>query len=153
MPDHAANSFPDTCDQCHSTNGWIPANFDHNAVAGTPCVTCHLPNYQATANPDHQAAGYPTTCELCHSTNAWVPAAADGGNHDALYFPIYSGRHRGEWSSCSTCHTTPNNFMQFSCFGCHPHSDKNKTDGNHQGINGYVYDSQACYNCHPRGRT
>ena len=41
--------------------------------------------------------------------------------------------------------------MQFSCFGCHPHSDQAKTDEKHQGETGYAYDSQACYNCHPRG--
>ena len=75
----------------------------------------------------------------------------DGGNHDASFFPIYSGKHRGKWASCSTCHTVQNNFAQFSCFGCHPHSDQNETDNNHQGEPGYIYDSQACYNCHPQG--
>jgi len=153
-PDHVAGSFPETCEQCHSANGWRPAGFNHNTIpAGAVCVDCHQANYQATIDPDHSSAGYPTTCELCHSTNGWRPVVSDGGNHDALFFPIYSGKHRGKWAICSTCHTTPNNFSQFSCFGCHPHSDQAKTDADHQGETGYVYDSQACLSCHPQGNS
>ena len=30
----------------------------------------------------------------------------------------------------------------------HPHGD---TDNQHEGVPGYVYDSQACLSCHPDG--
>jgi len=41
----------------------------------------------------------------------------------------------------------------FDCLSCHPHDDKATTDSQHQGRNGYVYESNACYDCHPRGRS
>ena len=44
----------------------------------------------------------------------------------------------------------PNNFAVFSCTVCH---DRSSTDSQHRGVNGYRYDSIACYACHPRGRS
>jgi hypothetical protein len=36
----------------------------------------------------------------------------------------------------------------FTCLTCH---SKSQADSNHRGRAGYVYDSNACYSCHPRG--
>jgi RecJ-like exonuclease len=170
-PDHLAGGFPTACDQCHSTASWPGARFNHAATrfpltgahravtcqechgdgvrAGTPtaCVACHQAAYDETTDPNHRSAGFPTACSDCHTTSTWDGAAFD---HDASFFPIYSGRHRGEWTSCSTCHTTPSSFQAFTCLSCHQHS-RPETDGHHDGVNGYRYDSQACYSCHPRG--
>ena len=137
------------CASCHSSAAWQPARFSHAGITQA-CESCHLPDYQATTQPVHSTSGFPTTCQTCHNTTAWSPASF--GNHDALYFPIYSGAHRGRWSSCDTCHPTAGTFANFTCLTCHPHSDKAKTDGNHSGQSGYRYDSQSCYTCHPRGR-
>ena len=88
-------------------------------------------------------------CLACHSTTAWEPSTF---NHDAQYFPINSGEHRGEWQSCATCHIVPTDYRQHSCVGCHEHAQASM-DSEHRGVKNYLYDSNACYNCHPRGKS
>jgi hypothetical protein len=171
-PNHAAINIPTECNTCHTTNpNWVPATFPiHNnyyVLAGahvsianncvtchngnyntTPntCVGCHLANYNQTTNPPHAASQFPTSCEDCHSQNTWSPANWD---HDNLYFPIYSGKHEGEWNSCSDCHPNAGNYSVFTCTtSCHPQAS---TNSEHQGISGYSYNSIACLNCHPDG--
>lgn len=170
-PDHTANNFSHQCETCHSTSAWSPATFDHsqtsfpltgahaninncvdchsNGYSNTPtaCVACHQQNYDASTDPNHRAAGFPTTCEQCHSTSAWSPANWD---HDSQYFPIYSGKHRGEWNVCSDCHVDAADYKRFECINCHEH-DRSRTDSKHSGVSGYSYNSAACYNCHPTG--
>jgi hypothetical protein len=174
-PDHAAAGFPASeCASCHSTSTWEGASFDHAGtsfpltgahVAATcaschgdgvyagkspECSSCHMTDY-TSADPDHQAAGFPaSTCATCHTTSTWSGATFD---HDSQWFPIYSGRHRTEWNACSDCHTNPASFTVFTCLSCHPHSDRQETDGHHEGEDGYAYESNACYNCHPQGRS
>lgn len=169
-PDHVLGNFSKLCQVCHNINAWVPAQFDHNLTtfpltgrhtttpcaschtsgyAGTPkaCVSCHQTNYNATTNPNHIAASIPTTCESCHTTSGWQPAQFD---HDGPYFPIYSGKHRGKWDACSDCHKNPASFAEFSCTTCHEHN-QNDMNSEHQGIQGYRWESSACYACHPSG--
>jgi hypothetical protein len=172
-PAHAAGGFSTECASCHATVAWSPARFDHSATAfplsgahralacerchsdgvyaGKPtlCVSCHQADYDATTNPSHIALGFPADCASCHTTSGWGGATF---NHDTSYFPIYSGRHAGIWTGCSTCHTVSTSYASFTCFSCHPHDDRAKTDADHAGRANYVYDSQACYTCHPQGR-
>ena len=171
-PPHAAAGFSTACATCHNTTSWN-SSFNHNntgfpltgahatvacnqchgdgVYAGKPtdCYSCHQADYDATNNPGHAAATFPTTCATCHNTTSWAGATFD---HDTPYFPIYSGTHNGRWSACTDCHNVANNYASFNCLSCHPHSDKTQTDGNHNGVSGYVYDSNHCYSCHPRGR-
>jgi hypothetical protein len=171
-PNHQASGFPITCQSCHNTTAWRPANFDHGKTrfpltgahtrvdcaqchpggryTGTPtdCYSCHQPDYNGTTNPNHQAAGFPIQCQSCHNTSAWRPATF---NHDGLYFPIYSGRHRGKWSTCGDCHVNPGNYKVFECILCHEHSNRTEVDSKHREVSGYSYSSAACYRCHPRG--
>ncbi len=170
-PPHAAAGFPTTCETCHSTTDWTNATFDHsttsfpltgahtslactachinNVFKGTPttCVGCHLTDYNNTTNPIHAAAGFPQTCDQCHTTTTWAGATFD---HDATFFPIYSGTHKGRWTQCSDCHTSATNYGVFTCMsgGCHGQSS---TNSSHQGVSGYQYVATACYSCHPRG--
>lgn len=147
-PNHASAGFPVQCDLCHVPTVWEAGRFDHR-LATQACVSCHLEDYRGTADPDHEGAGFPTTCESCHAAGgSWAGARFE---HDALYFPIYSGRHARQWDACSTCHTSPSNFSVFSCFGCHPHSDEWRTEDDHRSVPGFSYNSNACYACHPRG--
>jgi Zn finger protein HypA/HybF involved in hydrogenase expression len=172
-PNHKASGFPMQCQNCHTTSAWRPANFDHQTTrfpltgahqrvdcarchvggryTGTPtdCNSCHQANYAATTNPNHRTAGFPASCQDCHTTTAWRPASFD---HDGRYFPIYSGAHRGKWTSCSECHVSAGNYKAFECILCHEHSNKAKVDGDHRGERGYVYASSACYQCHRNGR-
>ncbi|MBI3449523.1 MAG: hypothetical protein HY049_11495 [Acidobacteria bacterium] len=172
-PPHASSGIGIDCISCHSTRAWQPSTFNHAntgfALTGAHkplpcamchtggvftglsplCVSCHQTNYDNTTNPAHVAAGFPTTCEQCHSTTSWA-----GATYNHTQFPISSGTHGpGVWSSCATCHINPVTYADFSCFGCHPHSDRLQTDGSHSGVKNYMYDSAACYSCHPRGRT
>jgi len=173
-PNHITLGLSQTCDNCHTTNpGWAPATFAvhnnywplngaHANIANncvdchngnynnTPntCNGCHMSDYNGTNNPNHASAGFPTTCEDCHSENAWTPSTFD---HDNLYFPIYSGKHKDEWNTCADCHFNSNDFTQFSCIDCHEHDDPVKMADEHKDVNGYQYVSTACYSCHPNG--
>ncbi|MEZ4910823.1 MAG: hypothetical protein R2774_08165 [Saprospiraceae bacterium] len=170
-PNHTALGLSTDCIQCHTTEpGWGPATFaDHNnyyplfgahaSIASqcvqchngdynnTPntCIGCHRPDYNATSNPNHQQLLFPDDCTQCHSENTWVPSTFD---HDGMYFPIYTGKHRGEWNECMDCHTTQGNWAQFSCIGCHSNPE---TDVEHDDVGGYIYASNACLACHPSG--
>jgi hypothetical protein len=169
-PKHQAPNFSTDCASCHTTNpGWSPADFDHDffprtlghdiqgctqchttgnySDASPECVSCHQGDYNNTTNPNHSSAQFPTDCVSCHTTNpGWSPATFD---HDGMYFPIYSGKHEGEWNSCTDCHTNTNNYADFTCLTCHTQS---KTNSKHDGVNNYVYASNACLQCHPDGR-
>lgn len=172
-PPHPAAGFtPSLCASCHGFDGWSPSTFDHsrtsfplsgahvsvecttchvNAVYdGTPtaCIACHQSDYDS-ATPNHATAGFtPGACATCHSTTRWDGASF---NHDAAWFPIYSGKHRNTWSECATCHTSSSNYAVYTCFSCHPHDDQAATDRKHSEVRNYRYESSACYSCHPRG--
>lgn len=174
--DHVAENFSTQCEECHSTLSWGGATFDHlTASGGFPligahnqieCQSCHLiPGFatrfdpanendcfachQDDYNSKHTGSGFPTDCTVCHDVNSWDDA--EFAQHDQLFFPIFSGRHRGLWDNCSTCHEVANNFTQFTCFNCHEHR-QSEADAEHKDISGYVYDSQACLSCHSSGR-
>jgi hypothetical protein len=68
-------------------------------------------------------------------------------NHEQR-FPIANGPHSNR--ECQECHVQPGDFRVFSCLTCHTQS---KTNGDHQGESGYRYESNACYSCHPNGRS
>jgi hypothetical protein len=169
---HPAGNFPTTCADCHQpTATWEGATFDHQKQTGFPlvgvhmsqpctachasgtfeplfdpagaqdCYACHADDYAA----EHVGTGFPTTCTTCHALNSW-----QGATVDHPQFPIYSGRHEGEWSSCQTCHTAPGSFEVFSCITCHEHNRAEMVD-EHEDVGGFVYESTACYSCHPDG--
>ena len=173
-PSHVQSGFSRRCEDCHNVTSptWRGARFSHPATfplagghsalacarchtggnyAGTSsaCVSCHQAAYAATTNPNHQASGFPVQCQDCHTTTAWRPASFD---HDGRYFPIYSGAHRGKWTSCSECHVSSGNYKAFECILCHEHSNKARVDSDHEDERGYVYASSACYQCHRNGR-
>ncbi len=175
-PQHASLNFPQDCASCHTTDpGWTPATFDihddyyvlqgaHAQIAtectachtngnysNTPntCVGCHQSDYNSANNPNHSSEGYPTACDECHSEDAWQPASFD---HDGDFFPIYSGKHKNKWDVCAECHlSAPDDFSTFSCIECHEHDDPVELADKHSGVSGYVYESTACYSCHPTG--
>ena len=161
-PNHITSQFSTDCLTCHTVNpGWKPTTFNHNSfpltgghsssacldchiggnytAASAECNSCHTTDYNNTTNPNHVTLAFSTTCTLCHTTNpGWTPASYT--EHDTQFFPIYSGRHRGQWSACSECHTNASSYASFNCITCHAneHSGKN-------------YTNAQCYNCHPRG--
>ncbi len=99
-----------TCDDCHSTNAWLPAVFDHVNVSPGTCTSCHN-GATAEGKPGNHIITN-SQCDECHSTIAWTPA---NFNHDAVT------------GSCSTCHNgstatgKPSNHFVTSqqCDTCH----------------------------------
>jgi hypothetical protein len=128
------------CGSCHFSE--IEGEF---LRLDTDCFKCHLQNFQNTTSPVHTSLGFGLRCEDCHSFFSWRPALFN--EHDSV-FPIFSGQHRGTWDECSDCHLVPNNYSSFSCSPCH---GKSNMDSEHDDIQGYVYESQACLSCHPNG--
>ena len=112
---------------------------------GTPsdCYACHQADYAGTTNPSHQAAGFPTQCQGCHNTSAWRPASFD---HDGRYFPIYSGAHRGRWSSCGDCHQLRHYRTPIDCIPAIRRIGRRPRITRRRG--GYGFPSAACYRCH-----
>jgi len=169
-PNHVAGNFSQECSSCHTTAAWQPATFDHNRTrfplqgahvttactqchlnnryAGTPtdCFACHQADFQRPTNPNHVTLNFSHDCTVCHTMTAWLPATFD---HDSQYFRIYSGKHRGKWQSCATCHVNAANYKIFECIFCHEHN-QTKMDQEHRNRSGYQYNSQSCYRCHPR---
>ena len=174
---HVGSSFPTTCMDCHNVNTFSDATFDHKinsngfellgahnridcsschvlpgyepvfqTTGQTDCYSCHSSDYQS----EHASNSYTLDCTVCHTVENWN--ASNFTQHDSKYFPIYSGKHRNVWNgNCATCHTTPSNFNVFFCTNCHEHN-KTDMDDKHRGRSGYVYQSSACYSCHPDGR-
>ncbi|HEY3619276.1 MAG TPA: cytochrome c3 family protein, partial [Candidatus Sulfotelmatobacter sp.] len=129
-PNHVIATFPTTCENCHGTDNWLNAKFDHGSIgfpltgghampprqcadchvnnnynlSGTACVTCHLKDYQATTNPDHVGAGFSQTCNLCHNTASWANGSF---NHSLTAFPL-SGMHTVPPRQCTDCHVNNN---------------------------------------------
>ena len=169
-PGHTAAKISTDCKICHTVTAWSPATFDHTTgttfpltgahigltcischTAGyvgiaTTCVSCHIASYNSTTNPAHAAAKFPTNCESCHTTTLWTTSTF---NHDSQYFKIYSGRHNGQWTLCSECHTSATNYSVFNCLLCHTHNQASM-DSAHKGKTGYVYNSANCFSCHPK---
>ena len=171
---HKFAGFSTNCLECHQNDAlsW-QTNFDHNktefptrgahdAVAcktchknnqfkgvSTKCIACHQKEFDETQNPSHKNANFSVDCATCHRALTWIPAALFP--HDN-FFPISpSSRHRpGRWNGCVDCHTAQPNYKIFECINCHEHN-KSDMDKEHDDENGYIYQSSACYNCHPQG--
>jgi hypothetical protein len=171
---HASTGYPTTCTSCHTPTTWSGATFDHSVASGgfdlagphtaLACTSCHdagtgeplfspadesdcIACHEDTYNRRHAGSGYPTKCLTCHNGITWTGATF---NHDADYFPIFVGRHDGEWSSCSTCHEQADDFEVFTCFNCHSHNQADM-DNEHRGRAGYAYSSPTCLGCHRNG--
>ncbi len=163
--------FPTTCELCHDTVLWTDATFNHNNTpfpltgfhTTVPCASCHVNNnyttlpltcigchqatYNATVNPGHaaQPTFFPSAqCSTCHTTAGWLPATFVHTQYTR--FPISHGNANGV---CLTCHTNSNDYSIFQCTQCH--GGNNSNNFSHPQVNGYVYNSVNCYQCHNGG--
>lgn len=162
-PNHAAAGFTTDCTQCHNTNQWQGATFQHtpafaltNGHAGrrcsdchaggvytglsSDCASCHFDTFQATTNPSHTSAGFGTNCTQCHNTTRWQGASF---THPAT-FPL-TNAHANR--SCTACHTTPGVYTGLSttCVSCHQ-SDYNTTTAPAHAAAGFSTDCIQCHN-------
>ena len=142
-PNHVQGGFPQTCEACHSTSAWQPAQFDHNKtkfpltgghtvppracadchinnnynLTQTTCVSCHQQDYNNAKQPiDHVAAGLPLTCETCHDTVNWMNGKFD---HAQTGWAL-TGLHTVPPRACADCHVNGNyKLNQTTCITCH----------------------------------
>jgi hypothetical protein len=130
--------FGNGCGTCHSTNGWLPASFDHSltrfplagAHAKIACTQCHmtavftsLPTdcYSCHAKDDAHKGQFGTDCGKCHTTNAWLPATFD---HSLTKFPL-TGAHAK--IACTQCHANAVfSSLPTDCYSCHAKDDAHK---------------------------
>jgi NMD protein affecting ribosome stability and mRNA decay len=171
-PAHAAAGFPTTCELCHDTTVWTDSTFNHNNTAfpltgshtvppractdchvngnyttlPTTCIGCHQTDYNNTTNPGHAAQPqfFPTTCTTCHTTTAWT-----GATFNHTQYTQFSINHGNANGVCATCHTNSNDYSIFQCTACH--GGNNAANFGHPNVNGYVYNSINCYQCHAGG--
>jgi hypothetical protein len=164
-PNHVQASFPQTCQQCHTTATWGNATFDHATTgftltgahttlqctqchvngnysltsANTTCINCHQNDFSATNNPPHVAAGFSQSCQQCHTTATWTNATF---NHSTTGFTL-TGAHTS--LQCAQCHTN-NNYKLTSgaCAQCHLTDFQGTTNPNHAQA-GFP---QTCDQCH-----
>ena len=175
-PNHLTSGFTTECMTCHSMNAWEPATMtDHDAFfpifsgrhggVWDTCAQCHVgggnlrvvsclgchEHDQVLMDPVHSGmTGYSWAtpeCLTCHPTGS----AGRYGEHDALFFPIFSGAHAGSWNSCATCHPDAANKTNFTCIECHQH-DRTRMDDKHSGEQDYTYTPTSCMECHADGR-
>ncbi len=132
------------CVDCHTSE----TDFRFERM-GNDCISCHREDYEQTTSPDHQSLHFSFNCLECHTTDeGWDSGNGGFPEHDAIYFPIYSGTHEGVWTECLDCHTTPGDFTAFACTNCHLNPETSET---HNGISGYAYEDNLCLACHPSG--
>jgi len=151
-PNHVAGgtAFQAPCEQCHSTDNWMNAKFDHSTtgflltlghasppvtceqchkgnynLGATPCVTCHMTDFTNAKNPNHAGAGFSQNCETCHTTNpGWSPATFD---HSKTNFPL-AGAHTVPPRTCADCHANNNySITVTACVSCHQKDFDNAT--------------------------
>ena len=151
---HIATS--EQCDNCHQTNGWIPAFFDHINVTGN-CVGCHNGIDAVGKSASHIQTT--TICEDCHTTDFFAPVVTVdhtqviGTCSSCHNGTIAIGKHPSHITSgdtCDDCHTTngwvPANFdhvdITGNCFSCHNGTEaigKNPT---------HIQTTNICEDCH-----
>lgn len=142
-PDHAGLGFSLSCDQCHSTRAWLPANFSHSGIHDG-CVDCHLNDYNSASDPNHVLAGYSTECQDCHSTKSW-----DGAGFS----------HSGISNGCDACHmddynqtTSPNHSaagFPVTCHVCHGTNQWQGANFDHDfDIDRGPHRNLSCNDCH-----
>ncbi len=124
--------FGTSCGTCHTTDGWLPASFDHSTtkfpLSGAhlklECTQCHTSAdfaslssecHSCHAKDDAHKGQFGSSCGTCHTTDGWLPASFD---HSVTKFPL-TGAHVP--LDCTQCHKN-GAFTNLSadCASCHP---------------------------------
>ncbi|MCC6929497.1 MAG: hypothetical protein IT359_10950, partial [Gemmatimonadaceae bacterium] len=162
-PPHLKTGFSQTCTNCHNTQQWQGAVFDHSktlfpltnghanrvcndchadgvfAGRSTSCVSCHRDDYDATRTPPHASAGFPTLCETCHSTVKWLGSPF---NHATTRFPL-TGKHL--LAQCTQCHADGvYKGKPTACLSCHGPDYQKSANPPHQTL-GFPGTCETCH--------
>lgn len=85
-----------SCDSCHRSTAWTPAQFSHAGVLPGQCQTCHNGSSATGKMSGHFVTA--RSCDACHRTIGWVPV-----NYSHLS-PLY--RAAPDKTTCVSCHVT-----------------------------------------------
>ncbi|MEP7139399.1 MAG: hypothetical protein ABI745_07230, partial [Caldimonas sp.] len=85
-----------SCDTCHRTTAWTPAQFNHAGVLLGQCQTCHNGRSATGKSSGHFVTA--RSCDACHRTIGWVPITY---SHVS---PLY--RAAPDRPTCVSCHVT-----------------------------------------------
>lgn len=156
--DRPANHYAGDCGDCHSPVGWDNASIDHERFLtlqgghdGLSCTACHAegsfegldPACESCHEPDRPSGHFSGGCGTCHPVTRW----GDGEFDHRPFFPV---PHEGV-SACESCHPQPQGTDAFTCIECHEHAQGEMTR-EHDEVSRFVWESQACLDCHPNGR-
>lgn len=144
-----AGRFGLSCADCHNTDGWTPAKFDHSLAAfklegqhvEVPCESCHVNNqfkgtpqdcYSCHQQNDQHNGQFGQDCSACHDPTNWDHVNFD---HNRSNFPLTgahvnlacekchaSGQFAGLSTNCSSCHQDPAfhaGMFGLNCASCH----------------------------------
>ena len=148
---HIATS--NTCENCHTTSAWTPANFDHDNITGS-CASCHNGVAATGKSPGHIATT--NVCEDCHSVVAFVPAVtvdhtqvvgSCSGCHNGVTATGKNSTHLARWPSATSATRPPaflpatfdhSNVTPGTCSSCH-----NGTTSTGKPVNHFTTQSSA----------
>lgn len=153
-PGHVASS--NICDDCHTTDTWIGARFDHSGIFA-PCESCHNNSIAVGLSPSHIATT--STCEDCHNTITFGRVGrVDHGSvlgtcnscHNGVQASGMSPRHIATNAQCDTCHNTntwrgarfDHSNVTGACSSCH---NGVAATGKHPA---HLQTTVECDNCH-----
>jgi hypothetical protein len=130
--------FGSHCHDCHDTDLWTQATFDHGTTdfqltgshSDVACTACHNKHEYGTtpktcfachSDDDDHRGQFGRKCETCHTEVAWQKTTFD---HDqGTKYPL-RGAHRLV-KACGACHTQPlfRNSEPRECVACHLDND------------------------------
>jgi hypothetical protein len=123
-----------SCSECHPSPG------DRSIVG---CTSCHQHQPLAMQEVHGPMPGYlwdSPACLGCHDR------AQNPGALSHPFFPTDRGA-KHERITCTECHASRQDRTAMACITCHEH-ERTETDGQHQGVPEYAYDSGSCVLCH-----
>ena len=148
-PNHWLTSLD--CRDCHTTAGFKPAGWKHEASSKGTCNTCHSPSGGARDKTTAPGGHMTTTsqCDECHTTTAWAPT---NFSHDPnkITQDDYPGDHNAAFG-CVACHgnSIDNPFVyptaKYAPFCAACHAKDFESEGKHNGgKNGTVDQNKDC---------
>ncbi|MFZ2651601.1 MAG: hypothetical protein WA210_16005, partial [Burkholderiaceae bacterium] len=85
-----------SCDSCHRTSAWTPAQFNHQGAMLGQCEVCHNGSSASAKSTSHFFTM--RSCDSCHRTFSWLPVT---------YSHLSPGyRSQVDKPSCVSCHIT-----------------------------------------------
>ncbi|MCB2224996.1 MAG: cytochrome c3 family protein [Actinobacteria bacterium] len=161
----------DDCAACHTSGGWVPSTFDHDAAAfpldgahaEALCEDCHADRayrgtpadcYSCHGQDDAHDGRFGADCGLCHTTTGWEPAVFDHASVTTACVSCHlaDDAHDGRFGAeCAACHSTgawapalfDHDLSEFPLTGAHAGAECARCH-----VDGFTGLSADCVSCH-----